>query len=291
MTAWVFPGQGSQRPGMGAELFALYPERTQAASDLLGWSVRDMCLSGDSRLDQTEFTQPALFVVNALSYADKLSTAGDPPSYLAGHSLGELNALHAAGSMDFFTGLRMAARRGELMARCRGGGMAVVLGLSEQRVRAVLASSGADLQVAGLNAPAQVAVSGVRAEVDRARVLFLDAGANDYVRLRVSGAFHSRHMTPAAIGFAEYLANVPLKSPRIPVISNVTAEPYAEPPAGLLTAQLTSCVRWTASIEFLITAGAGDIEQLGPGTGVGKLVRAIRQQQAARQRETVGGGA
>jgi malonyl CoA-acyl carrier protein transacylase len=282
MIAWVFPGQGSQRPGMGAELFTRYPERTQAASDLLGWSVPDVCLSGDGRLDQTEFTQPALFVVNALSYADKLSAAGAPPDYLAGHSLGELNALHAAGSMDFFTGLRLAVRRGALMARCLGGGMAVVLGLSEPRVRAVLASSGADIAVAGLNAPAQVAVSGARVEVDKAREIFLAAGASDYVTLRVSGAFHSRHMAPAASGFAEYLAGVQLDVPRIPVVSNVTARPYAEPPAGLLVAQLTACVRWTASIEYLITAGAHDIEQVGPGTGVGKLVRAIRQQHNAR---------
>jgi malonyl CoA-acyl carrier protein transacylase len=276
---------------MGAELFARYPERTQAASDVLGWSVRDVCLSDDGRLDQTEFTQPALFVVNTLSYADKLSASGGPPDYLAGHSLGELNALHAAGSMDFRTGLRMAARRGELMARCRGGGMAVVMGLGEARVRAVLASSGTDIQVTGLNAPAQVAVSGARADVDRAREIFLAAGASDYVPLRVSGAFHSRHMTPAAAGFADYLAGVPLDAPRIPVVSNVTARPYAEPPAGLLVAQLTSCVRWTASIEYLITAGVDDIEQVGPGKGVGKLVRAIRQQHAARQRETVGEGA
>jgi trans-AT polyketide synthase/acyltransferase/oxidoreductase domain-containing protein len=119
--------------------------------------------------------------------------------------------------------------------------------------------------------------------VERAREAFLAAGASDYVTLRVSGAFHSRHMAPAATGFAEYLAGVPLDPPRIPVVSNVTARPYAAPPAGepparLLAAQLTSCVRWTASIEYLITAGAGDIEQVGPGTGVGKLVRAIRQQ-------------
>lgn len=289
MIAWVFPGQGAQRPGMGAELFARYPELTRAASDLLGWSVADVCLADDGRLDQTEFTQPALFVVNALSYEDKLSGSADQPRYLVGHSLGELNALHAAGSMDFATGLRVAARRGELMARCQGGGMAAVLGFSESRVREVLASSGTDLQVAGLNAPGQVTVSGARGEVDRAREVFLSAGAQDYVMLRVSGAFHSRHMVPAAAGFADYLAGVALERPRIPVVSNVTARPYGEPPAGLLVRQLTSCVRWTDSIEYLITEGVGDIEPVGPGKGVAKLVRVIRQQHAAGRRDTVGG--
>jgi len=292
MTAWVFPGQGTQRPGMGAALFDRYPELTAAASDALGWPVSEVCRSGDGRLDQTRFTQPALFVVNALSCAARRDGGEPEPRYLAGHSLGELSALHAAGAMDFLTGVRVAARRGELMSRCDGGGMAVVLGLSEQQARAVLARSGTDLEVAGVNAPAQVAVSGALAAVDRAGEAFLAAGASDYVKLRVSGAFHSRQMAPAAAAFARYLADVPLRPPRIPVISNVTARPYDDGPlAGPLVAQLTSCVRWTDSIEYLIAAGAGDIVQVGPGKGIEKLVRSIRQQQAARKRDTVGGRA
>ena len=291
MIAWVFPGQGSQRPGMGAALFDRYPECTKAAGDLLGWSAREVCLSDDGRLDQTEFTQPALFVVNALSCADRRAEGAGDPDFLAGHSLGELNALHAAGSVDFRTGLGIAARRGELMSRCAGGGMAVVLGMSEPRVRDVLAGSGVDLEIAGINAPAQVAVSGLLTEVDRAREAFLAAGADDYVKLRVSGAFHSRHMANAAAGFARYLAGVPLEPPRIPVISNVTARPYDRPPAGLLVAQLTSCVRWTASIEYLITAEVDEIRQVGPGKGIEKLVRAVRQQAAPGQRDIVGGRA
>lgn len=279
MIAWLFPGQGSQRPGMGEELFVRYPELTEAASDLLGWPVAEMCRSDDGRLDQTQYTQPALFVVNALSYADKLDRSPDTPGFLAGHSLGELNALHAAGAMDFGTGVLLAARRGEFMASCRKGGMAVVQGLTEIVVREVL--DGTDLEVAGLNAPAQVAVSGPRADVLRAREMFLKAGAADYVVLRVSGAFHSRLMAPAAAGLAVYLAAVPLRTPRIPVISNVTAAPYQGPPGDLLVRQLTSCVRWTASIEYLIAAGADPIEQVGPGQAIGKLVRAIRRSEEA----------
>ena len=285
MIAWLFPGQGSQRPGMGEELFVRYPELTEAASDLLGWSVAEMCRSDDGRLDQTQYTQPALFVVNALSYADKLDRSGPArPGFLAGHSLGELNALHAAGAMDFGTGVLLAARRGEFMASCRKGGMAVVQGLTETEVREVL--DGTELEVAGLNAPAQVAVSGPRADVLRARELFLKAGAADYVVLRVSGAFHSRLMAPAAAGLAVYLAAVPLRTPRIPVISNVTAAPYRGEPADLLVRQLTSCVRWTASIEYLIAAGADPIEQVGPGKAIGKLVRAIRSAATAAERRT-----
>lgn len=281
MIAWLFPGQGSQRPGMGEELFARHPGLTRTASEVLGWSVPQICRSDDGRLDHTEFTQPALFVVNALSFEEKMASSPDGPAYLAGHSLGELNALHAGGAMDFVTGVALAARRGELMARCRGGGMAAVLGLTEAEVREALADSGADLEVAGLNAPTQVAVSGLRPEVRRAREAFLRAGAADYVRLRVSGAFHSRQMAPAAAGLSAYLTGRPLGPPRIPVISNVTAAPYAEPPAGLLVRQLTSCVRWTASIEYLMAAGADVIEQVGPGRAVTSQIRAIRTERAS----------
>jgi malonyl CoA-acyl carrier protein transacylase len=286
--AWLFPGQGTQRSGMGEDLFAAYPALTQAAGDVLGWSVPEVCQSADGRLDQTEFTQPALFVVNALSYKHKLATSAARPSYLAGHSLGELNALHAAGALDFLTGVRVAACRGQLMARCTGGGMAVVLGLAETAVRAVLAGSGADLEIAGLNAPTQVAVSGLREEVLRAREMFLAAGAADYVPLRVSGAFHSRHMVPAAAQFARYLGGVALRSPLIPVIANVTAAPYDEPAAGPLVRQLTTSVRWTESIEYLIAAGVDTIDQVGPGRGIGKLVRAIRRDLATRDLSTEG---
>jgi trans-AT polyketide synthase/acyltransferase/oxidoreductase domain-containing protein len=264
---------------MGKDLFAAYPDLVDEASDVLGWPVADVCLSGDGRLDQTEFTQPALFVVNALSYLRKLDDSPGRPGYLAGHSLGEFNALHAAGAMDFSTAVHVVAYRSIQMARCRGGGMAAVLGLDEAAVRDVLASAGLALEVAGLNGPAQVAVSGLRDDVLGARAAFLHAGANDYTALRVSGAFHSRHMKPAAARFAAFLDGVPLRRPSVEVISNVTARPYDGPVAGLLARQLTSCVRWADSIRYLLAAGAERIEQIGPGTALTKLVRAIRRDQ------------
>jgi polyketide synthase PksL len=279
-TAWVFPGQGAQRPGMGAELFAAYPELVAEADETLGWPVAEVCGSDDGRLDQTQYTQPALFVVNALSYRHRLQTGSAPPDYLAGHSLGEFNALHAAGAFDFATGLALVAYRGEIMADCGDGGMAAVMGMSEAEVRDVLAGTGPDVQVANKNSLTQIVVAGPREKVAAMRETFLRAGALDFVLLRVSGAFHSRYMSAAAYQFADFLCDLRLRAPQIPVISNVTAAPYGGAVRAFLVAQLTSCVRWQEGIAYLLDRGVVAIEQVGPGRSLAKLTAAIRSQRA-----------
>jgi polyketide synthase PksL len=279
-TAWVFSGQGAQRAGMGAELFAAYPEMVAEADAVLGWSVAEVCGSDDGRLDQTRYTQPALFVVNALSCLNKLKTGSAPPDYLAGHSLGEFNALHAAGAFDFATGLALVAHRGEIMADCGDGGMAAVMGLPEGRVRDVLAETGPDVQVANKNSLTQVVVAGPSEQVTAMREPFLRAGALDFVLLRVSGAFHSRYMTAATYRFADFLTDLRLSPPRIPVISNVTGRPYTGAVGAYLVAQLTSCVRWQEGIGYLLDRGVDRIEQVGPGKSLARLTSAIRSQRA-----------
>ena len=281
VTAWVFPGQGAQRTGMGDGLFAAYPDMVTEADEVLGWSVADVCRSSDGRLDQTQFTQPALFVVNALSYLQKLATTSSHPDYLAGHSLGEFNALHAAGVFDFTTGLRLVAYRGEVMARCGDGGMAAVLGLGENEVRSVLAETGPGVELANKNSLTQVVVSGPRGEVEATREPFLRAGAGDFVMLQVSGAFHSRYMASAADDLAKFMAGLRLCPPRIPVISNVTAEPYDSAVQALLVAQLTGCVRWHEVIGYLLDDGVDRIEQVGPGKSLTRLTAIIRRQRLA----------
>jgi len=146
LTAWVFPGQGSQRRGMGAQDFDRFPERCAAADAILGYSIRDLCLNDDAgRLRQTQFAQPAIYVAGALH---SFALQDKAPDFLAGHSVGEYNALLAAGSFDFETGLRLVQKRGEWMARAAGGGMVAVMGLEVDRVRKLLP---ADVDIANYN--------------------------------------------------------------------------------------------------------------------------------------------
>ncbi|MBM2623752.1 ACP S-malonyltransferase [Actinoplanes sp. LDG1-06] len=288
MIAYVFPGQGSQSVGMGADLFDEFAEITAEADQILGCSVAELCTEDpQGRLGQTEFTQPALYVVNALSYLSRVSGAGRAPDFVAGHSLGEYSALFAAGAFTFGDGLRLVARRGELMATVRDGGMAAVLGITADAVADALSGAGLDaIDLANLNTTTQVVLAGHRDDIERAGPILKAAGARGYTILKVSGAFHSRYMRPVADAFAEALADVPMSRPRIPVIANVTARPY--PSEGdvtsLLARQMTSPVRWTETVQYLLTAGVDEIEQAGPGKVLTNLVRAVR-------RETVPAGA
>ena len=279
MLAYVFPGQGSQRAGMGADLFDEFPDLTAEADRVLGWSVREVCLTDDGRLNRTEYTQPALYVVNALSHLRQLARTGRRPDYLAGHSLGEYNALFAARVFDFATGLTLVRRRGELMAGATGGGMAVVLGLPAERVGVLLAENGRDtVDVANLNAPDQVVLSGPRADVLACQELFTSAGAR-FVPLKVSGAFHSRYMRPAQREFADFLTGYTLPPPTIPVISNVTARPYGNDVADLLVRQIATSVNWVDSVRYLLDRGVS-VEQVGPGAVLTGLTRTIMKEPA-----------
>ncbi|WP_327311965.1 ACP S-malonyltransferase [Streptomyces sp. NBC_01235] len=279
MKVYGFPGQGSQRRGMGRGLFERFPEETAIADEVLGYSIEELCVTDPQRrLGRTEFTQPALYVVGALSYLDRLAQDPVPPDHVIGHSLGEYVALFAAGVFDFAAGLRLVRRRGELMAAAGGGAMAAVVGVDEATVTRVLAESGlGELDLANYNAMDQFVVSGPGELMDTACAAFESAGART-VRLHVSAPLHSRYMRPAAEEFGRFLDGVTLHPPEIPVLANVDARPYtADTVRERLTSQIDSPVRWTDTVRTLMAYGDFEFTELGPGRVLTKLVARIRE--------------
>ncbi|WP_330478638.1 ACP S-malonyltransferase [Streptomyces platensis] len=278
MKVYGFPGQGSQAKGMGKDLFDEFPEQTAIADSVLGYSIRELCVEDPRReLKLTQFTQPALYVVSALTWLRKLREDPEPPDYLVGHSLGEYVALFAAGAFDFETGLRLVTRRGELMSRADGGRMAAVLGCDVATVEQALADNGlTGLDIANHNAPAQFVLAGPAAQIDLAKPVFEGLGAH-YVSLNVSAPFHSRYLRDTAAEFGQYLDEFTLRDPAVPVIANVHARPYgAGEVKQLLARQIASPVRWTDTVRYLMGKGEFAFEELGPGAVLRKLVTKIK---------------
>lgn len=290
MIAFVFPGQGSQKKGMGQGLFDEVREYAAVEKEvdaIVGYSMRQLCLEDpENRLKETQFTQPSLYVVNALHYY-KVIAEGMRPDYLAGHSLGEFNALLAAGVFDFVTGLRLVKKRGELMSQARNGGMAAVIGLSPAGIAAAIRENAlSSIDVANFNTPSQTVVSGPVDEVRRAGPFFEKAGAQMYIPLQVSAAFHSRYMADASKAFGEFLAPYSFSAPTIPVVANVSAQPYpAENPSeavrSLLVQQITHSVQWAQSIRYLIGQGVTQFREVGPGNVLTRMVQQIQQHEPA----------
>lgn len=281
MTTYVFPGQGSQKVGMGGELFTAFPDLVSAADAILGYSVADLCASDDGRLNQTHYTQPALYVVNALNYLQKLQADDIKPHYVAGHSLGEYNALLAADVFDFATGLKLVHKRGELMNQARDGGMAAVIGLQDKQMQHVFQENNLSLlSVANYNTYKQLVITGPKNAIAQAAPIFQKIDGVRYIPLRVSGAFHSPLMADAQQSFAAFVAQFDFKAPKIPVIANVTAQPYPDNDiAKLLTAQITHSVKWVNSIEYLLAQGETEFAEIGPGRVLTGLLRKIRNKQ------------
>jgi malonyl CoA-acyl carrier protein transacylase len=266
---------------MGAELFDRYPDWTKAADDALGYSIRELCLDDPrGELGQTAFTQPALFVVNAMSYRARTDQGLAPPAFVAGHSLGEYNALVASGVFDFTNGLRMVRERGALMGRISGGGMMAVIGLAPERIEAVLGESeaGRRVDVANFNSPEQTVLAGVREDLAAIEAALKAAGARACIILKVSAPFHSRYMHEPMRQFKAFLTNFEFGPPSIPVVANLTGLPYAPDVLhGTLADQIGHSVRWLDSMRFLVGQGVTDFEEVGPGTVLTKLVAQIRK--------------
>ncbi|MCX2924135.1 ACP S-malonyltransferase [Streptomyces sp. NEAU-W12] len=279
MKTYVFPGQGSQKKTMGGTLFDEFESLTRAADSILGYSIKELCLEDpDNRLNRTEFTQPALYVVNALSYYKKLQES-ERPDFLAGHSLGEFNALLAAECFSFETGLRLVRKRGELMARAQEGAMAAVLNASAQEIRTILDDNGlTSIDLANFNSASQIVISGPPEDIKAAKPLF-QSGKHLFAPLNTSGAFHSRYMEPARQEFSRFLDTVTFSPQKVPVISNVTARPYEDHRAKeLLAGQLTGAVRWSDSVQYLLGLGEMEFKELGHGNVLTKLINKIRRE-------------
>lgn len=280
-TVCLFPGQGSQSKGMGADLFDRFADWTAEADGILGYSIRELCVDDPrGELGQTAFTQPALFVVNAMTYRAGQQSSQPPPAFVAGHSLGEYNALVAADVFDFGAGLRMVQRRGQLMSQVRGGGMAAVIGLEPVAIEQVLAASeaGLRLDVANFNSFDQTVIAGPKDDLTAVKPAFEEAGARAYVPLNVSAPFHSRYMRATQTDFGEFLAGFTFQPPSMPVISNVTAAPYTtDSTRETLARQIASSVRWLDSVLYLLDQGADTFEEVGPGNVLTKLVAQIKK--------------
>lgn len=287
-TAALFPGQGSQSLGMGADFareFEIARDTFAQADEILGFSLSQICWHDAEALDQTANTQPALYVTSLAIWRvlrDLLPTA--QPAWMAGHSLGELSALTAAGALDFAAGLRLVRARGSLMQRAgeaQPGAMAAVLGLEIAEVRdlcsAVAQESGGTVVLANDNCPGQAVVSGdvpaVEKLIDAARA----AGARRALRLAVSVAAHSPLMSAAQADFYDAVQATEFKTPAIPIIGNVGAAPLntTDQIRAELHRQLTQPVRWTESMRALLEAGAQTFVEIGSGKVLTGLLRRI----------------
>lgn len=280
MKTYVFPGQGSQIKGMGEDLFVDFADLTKKADEILGYSIKELCLNNpEQKLFQTRYTQPAMYVVNALSYMKKKQDSGESPDYLAGHSLGEYNALQAAGVFSFESGLKLVKKRGELMSKVRKGAMAAILNSSEKQIREILEKANlAAIDLANHNAPSQIVISGLEEDVIKSQSYFEQENAT-FIPLNTSGAFHSRYMKEVGVEYAKYIKRFKFSKPHIPVISNVTAKPYASKKiAQSLIDQITHCVRWSDSIRFLLDQGITEFEEMGVGDVLTKLIDYIREE-------------
>ncbi|MDO9300887.1 MAG: ACP S-malonyltransferase [Anaerolineales bacterium] len=295
-TAFIFPGQGSQTVGMGKDLAAQYPIAKQTfdeADSILGFSLSKLMMEGAAdELNDTVNTQPALFVHSIASYRAFSHLYPNPsagsgqrltPASLAGHSLGELSALAIAGAFSFEDGLRLVRKRAELMKHAGGlasGGMAAILNLDIPTLEKVCAEASApeeSVQVANDNCPGQVVISGSKPAVERAMLGAKSAGAKRALPLAVSVAAHSTLMAPIQQEWNEAVVAAKFSALQIPVIGNVHASPLMDENAARadILAQMQSRVRWTESVQYLVSSGINTFVEVGNGTVLGGLVKRI----------------
>ncbi|WP_088005896.1 ACP S-malonyltransferase [Indiicoccus explosivorum] len=283
--AFIFPGQGSQAVGMGTDFLG---DETSAgyfreADAALGFSLSELMKEGpQEELTLTYNAQPALLTVSAV-IAERLKRAGLQPDYTAGHSLGEYSALVASGALSFEDAVKAVHKRGLLMNEAvpaGQGAMAAVLGMESEELRKVteeVTADGYSVQLANINSPGQIVISGAKEGVERAGAMAKEKGAKRVIPLDVSGPFHSVLMTSAASGLEKALQDAGLKEAQVPVISNVTADAVTDPEEirELLVEQLYSPVLWEQSVREMIDLGVTVFVEAGPGKVLSGLVKKI----------------
>jgi [acyl-carrier-protein] S-malonyltransferase len=279
--AYVFPGQGSQYPGMAKDLYEsneIARMMLERANEILGFRITDIMFEGTAEeLKQTRVTQPAIFlhsVVMARCLQDFT------PDMVAGHSLGEFSALVAAGAIDFEDGLKLVSVRAEAMQKAcemNPGSMAAVLALETEKVEEICSTCEGTVIPANYNCDGQIVISGEKEAVEKACIKMKEAGAKRALPLPVGGAFHSPLMEPARAELAEGIEKTVFRTPTCPIYQNVTALPSTDPEEikKNLLAQLTAPVRWTQSVRNMAADGAEEFIELGPGTVLQGLISKI----------------
>ena len=285
MNAYIFPGQGAQFSGMGLDLYENSPlaqELFEKANDILGFSITDVMFEGSAEdLKETKVTQPAIFLHSVIL----AKTLGDSfkPDMVAGHSLGEFSALVAAGTLTFEDGLKLVSQRAQAMQKAcelQPSTMAAVLGLDDDVVEKVCATTEGVVVAANYNCPGQLVISGEIDAINKACETLKEEGARRALVLPVGGAFHSPMMEPAREELAAAIENTTFSKPNCPIYQNVTASAVTdenEIKANLIS-QLTAPVKWTQSVQQMIADGATHFTEVGPGKVLQGLVKKIHRE-------------